>query len=242
MRLLSTIPLILALGQQAVITRDVPSEQSQTAKASWDWTDDERLAVRFDPIAIQERASRDATVPYFAQTLGATQQSAGQARLQSPNGPPNVVVDRRNPELFFPFELFNILISSGFSGDAKQNAEFRRFLEPIISKSLTAEAFWTAVESSAAPFIENQLEERALGAQIKQAATDEDRATLRQQIKNLQQPQCLLRAKALTAIAGRIGRRTFYRVLYEGIAPTINTTSTEPDLATRLRFAAGGCQ
>jgi hypothetical protein len=242
MRILYTIPLILAVSQQAVTPRDVPPERSQIAKAAWDWTDDERLAVRFDPIAIQERASRDATEPYSARSVGATQQSSRPTPLQSPSGPPNLVVGRRNPELFLPFELFNILISSGFSSDAKQNAEFRRSLEPVISKSIKAETFWADVESAAALLIENQNEEHTLGGQIKHAATDDDRAALRQRIKNLQQPQCLMRARALSAVADRIGRRAFYRILYEGIAPTVNTTSTDADLAMRLRFAAGGCQ
>src|SRR5258706_10606773 len=100
-----------------------------------------------------------------------------------------------------PFELFNYLISGGFSSDPRERVEFRRSLEPIISRSTTAEAFWTAVETGASAFIENQREERALFAQLKPSPTEEARNELRQRIKNVQQPQCLLRAKALASVA-----------------------------------------
>ena len=219
------------------------SEAARTIKPAWQWTDDERLAVRFDPAAIRERASREATEPYGAWTPAASAQQTGRAQAQVSGTFRNVIVGRRNPELFMPFELFTFLIEGGFNEDARQRENFRKSHASVVARTgLQPEKFWELVELASTDYIANMRHEQTLAHKLNRANTDDERMALRQQIKNNQPPQCAQRAAALAAAARRIGRTAFYQVLYEGIAPTITVGSTEPDLAARYRFVAGGCQ
>jgi|GEM_PF-716863 len=221
----------------------VSSESTHAIRPAWEWTDDERLAVRFDPAAIRERTSREATEPYGAWTPAATTQQSGRSQAQATGTFRNVIVGRRNPELFMPFELFTFLIEGGFNEDARQRENFRKSHASVVARTgLQPEKFWELVELASTDYIANMRHEQALAHKLNRANTDDERMALRQQIKNNQQPQCAQRAAALAAAARRVGGTAFYRVLYEGIAPMITVGSTEPDLAASYRYAAGGCQ
>lgn len=238
-------PLIVALAARAATPEQdgaSPRPSAKAERAAWQWSDEERLKVRFDPVSIRERSSREATEPYGVQPPNVVRGTSKTTQSVDATAG-NLIVGRRNPELLMPFELFNLLIEQGFTGDAAARAEFRKSVAPQIEATAIApDTFWSAVERAAAPFIRNQQQERELLAQLNEAKTDEARTAIRQQLKNLQQPQCQQRAAALEAVTKRLGRSVVYRVLYEGIAPSLNVTSVEPDTPARLQFVAGGCR
>lgn len=236
-------PLVVVLAAHAATPeQDASSRTTRTERAAWEWSDEERLKQRFDPVSIRERTSREATEPYGVQPPKVVRGASNTTQSVDATAG-NLIVGRRNPELLMPFELFSFLIAQGFTGDAAARAAFRKSVAPQIEATAIApEAFWSAVEEAAAAFIRNQQQEGALLSQLNEAKTDEGRTAIRQQLKNLQQPQCQQRAAALEAVTKRLGRSVVYRVLYEGIAPSLNVTSVEPDTAARLQFVARGCR
>jgi len=210
----------------------------ERAKQPWDWTDEERLGVRFDPVSIRERsAARQAT------SATAVHSSAvGSIRTSAAADLPNFISGARNPELFMPFELFSTLIDHGLSADPDDQQMFRQAIGPVIAQTgLKAEAFWASLEVAARSYISSVRQEHVLALKLRQAADDE-RTMVRQQISAVQQPQCALRATALESATKSLGRTALYRVLYEGIAPTMTVSSPATDTAARYRFVAGGCR
>ena len=213
-----------------------------TERAAWQWNDDDRLGVRFDPVSMRERSSREATEPYGVQPPAVVTRG-GKASQSSIPADGNVIIGRRNPELFMPFELFGFLIAKGFSEDASERADFRNTLVASIRNGSTKpDVFWAAVDAAASDFIRNQQEERRLLARLNASRSDDERSAIRQDIKNVQQTECSQRAAAINTVVRRVGKEALYRVLYEAIAPTVTVTSFEPDTPARLKFIAGGCR
>src|SRR5687767_2852133 len=91
------------------------------ARNAWEWNDDERLARRFDPAAIRERAYSERRDSNTGRAIGA----------QTKDGElPNVVNGQRNPELFLPHELFAQLVMTALIDGNR--AETRQRLTPLI--------------------------------------------------------------------------------------------------------------
>jgi hypothetical protein len=169
-------------------------------RPAWEWSDDERLARRFDP--------------------GASH-----------------VDGRRNPELFFPHELFAQLVMTALIDDTR--AETRERLASVIEGD--AATFWSRLEAASAPYAAILTRERALAAQLS-SATEDKRVALQQEIVAVQTPQCAARIDALNAAVQAIGKPALYRVLYKAIAPEMSVTAGPELTAERMRFIAGGCR
>src|SRR4051794_19356615 len=100
----------------------------------WEWSDEERLARRFDPLSIRERAAaRPAGAATSASRVHSNQM--GGVEISAAADLPNFISGARNPELFMPFELFSSLIDHGFAVDAKEQQFFRRSLEPVVAQA-----------------------------------------------------------------------------------------------------------
>lgn len=214
---------------------------AKPAKAAWQWTNDERLAARFDPASIIERSSPEATQPY-----GASASATPSGRMQSQGvGTPrttNIIIGRRNPELFMPFELFDRLVRDGVSAaDADAQARFRERLSRVIAPVMNPQDFWLTIETASQPFANADREVRHLSASLSDAASDRRPKILRE-INDAQQPMCRARAEALLLAEKSIGREKLYRVLYDGVAPELSTFGGAEATAEQMRHIAGGCQ
>lgn len=210
------------------------------SKPAWSWTLEERLSRRFDVHDVQaryERAAREGLVNDTSSQKGKVRSNA-----VSDSAVPNVLIGRHNPELFLPFELFTSLISDGFSVGQTRRDQFRGRLAPLIAEFAAPETFWLALEEPLRAFVANQnAEDQALEA-LNKAADEEERHLIRENLDRIQSSQCELRLEALEAASAAVGQDELYRLLYAGIAPSISTSSREPDLRSRLLFIARGCQ
>ncbi len=222
--LLSAMSLCIAAnvsgGSQA-------TSEPAVAKRSWEYTDAERLARRFDPASISERAA------------GTTGRSRVNTTSASAEDVPNVINGQRNPELFMPYELFMELLQSGVVQD--RAAAYRTHKERAIATIANPVDFWTRLEAATVPYTSILFEEKALFAKLNSStASAEDRAAIRAEIEVVQKPACAARAEALRAAAKAIGHENLYRVLYEVVGLDMQITSTMS--REQMEIISGGCQ
>lgn len=210
----------------------------QPERKPWQWTDEERIARRFDPSAIRarfERAAREGLLPNASSTGRQPKTEAA----ETPQ-PRNVVIGSHNPELFLAFELFPYLMRDAFIA-SESNANRER-LNPVVSHFAEPKEFWSKFESAVMPYVESARKEAEIAQRLSGAASAEDRAVVLREMEAHQEPQCGIRHAALLAAAASVGQENLHRLLYETVAPHVNTIATEREITpSRLRFVAGGC-
>ncbi|HEY0160026.1 MAG TPA: hypothetical protein VGF28_22255 [Thermoanaerobaculia bacterium] len=131
MRILVPASLLIALPVFAA----EPQKLGRAGKASWAWSIDERLAVRFDPELAAKRAS------------GRLKSSAAGNLWSEVNG-------SESPEIFLPIELFTALLG-GVEADGSFRAVYRAGLrDRIIEFGLNEEQFWSELEQVTAPHVQ----------------------------------------------------------------------------------------
>ena len=199
-----------------------PSEPAALQqKKPWEWTIEERLAVRLDPAKIAER--QDAA-------------EAGQpiARPQSAPGRRedvhNYSIDgSRYPELLLPHELFQSLLTGFVPEDHRRMQQRESLRRGIIAVGFDEELFWTKLRSAAGDYIDHYVYP-PLGS-----TESEPRGG--------HKPLCRAAFLALNSARQAFGRDEFDRLLYEVVAPLTQVASatSAADPAAELRQVAGGC-
>jgi hypothetical protein len=187
------------------------------SKRPWEWTDDERIAQRFDPGAIEQRAmAYKASRP---KTMVQTKTSGGGIRY--------IIDGQRNPELFLRHELFEDLLRGI---DSSQKAHYQNSLEgDLRTAGFTPATFWKEIET---------------GSRRYRALRDQVNAPGHVRVRSDHDELCAERAAALTQVRQRLGGTRFDAFLYTAIAPYLvhSQATTFPDAANRLRREAGGCK
>jgi hypothetical protein len=205
----------------------------QAQRQAWEWTDEERLAVRFDPKSIAERAAAAAADPngprFRSQKNGP--QPLAKKQMQ-------VIVGRRNPELFMPYELFDTFLGGLVQNDPSL---FRQEIDERGAYLELPADFWPVMEEITKPFVASRREQMRLGRTLK-GPDDPRQAEVQAAIRRLQAGDCAARADALAEARRRFGRTTIDRLLYELLAPDQMNFSDDPFPATRLLEIAGGCR
>lgn len=214
----------------AILAVLILAQAVSAPKQAWEYTDEERFAMRFDPVSMRERA--EASARERGRKVELDSIAAGDV--------PNVVVGNRNPELFLPFELFNFLVEDAFSSDQERRQSTRKRLNAFVSAA--PDVFWSALEQSTAEFTANQAEERELIARLNEGTSVAERRAIEARLEVIQPIQCGLRYEALQRAEKAVGRENLYRVLYQGIAPGVATTASEPNLFERFAFIRRGCK
>src|SRR5436305_2081275 len=88
-------------------------------KPPWDWTVDERLAARHDPIAAAERvrsARRDGRI---------AAQAVSDDGAQSPSDQVDFISGRDHPELLLSWEIFDTMASLAYADDPDARSTYR---------------------------------------------------------------------------------------------------------------------
>ncbi len=210
-----------AAGQAPASGAESAADEATTRKKPWEWTLDERIALRFDPALIAEREKEER----------ARKRAAGVEPLPDPpQSPHNHGIDGdRNPELLLPHELLRSLIS-GFMPDDERRTRWRESLRrDLVAAGFDEELFWAQLRSATSRYVDTFVYP-ATGA-IDDAASRERHALCREEFL------------ALESARQVFGREQFDRFLYEAIAPRTRAASVTnaPDPAAELRFFAGGC-
>jgi len=236
--LLCTVP-VTASQHDSGGPADREKEATSKPRKAWEWTLEERLAKRFDPAVMEELQ-----VQYQAEQEAIRKQRGGsfpedEARVKRPAPVREKRDGRKTPELFLPGELFDILLDGTFApGLERVNIQgFRADYEQWVAALGLGSDFWDRLEGVAAPYLTllQKGGRQRLPTKADIAAKGEER---RFHI-------CRARLQALEAAEAEFGKEAFLRLLYEGVAPSVQETSLYSDYqrkADELRFQEGGCR
>ncbi|PYQ28180.1 MAG: hypothetical protein DMF56_17245 [Acidobacteria bacterium] len=194
----------------------------QPAKQPWEWTLDERLAVRLDPASIAKREQRQ---------QGMRQQTAGEPLSKKERQSPqkHSIDGSENPELLLPHELFDGLITGFVPDDFRRRHQRENFRRGIIATGFEEEEFWSTLRSASATYIDNYAYPVP--------------GTKPPPIPGVRWTMCREAFLALNRARQAFGKEKFDRFLYEFVAPTtqVGYGTNAADPAADLRFVEEGC-
>lgn len=188
----------------------------QPERKPWEWTQEERLAVRLDPAQIARRQNAEA-----ARAAAATPQPSTTAQ----QGLHNYSIDgSRNPELLLPHELFRSLLSGFMPNEEARQRKRDSLRAAIVAAGFDEALFWSQLRAAASEYIDNH---------VYPAPGTPHRPGL-----------CRSAFVSLNNARQVFGKDRFDRFLYEAIAPVTQVTSATnaADPSAELRFVAAGCQ
>lgn len=205
--------------------------REQPKKPAWQWTLDERLAVRFDPRAGEARIAQEK-----ARARAFPESGLPEDELYNVPSSRFSVDGARNPELFLPHELFDHVIHTCFPPDGRDQNLSRRMIERRAAAIGLGSDLWHRLRKSVAPLVEHDLGryQRFQEATRSGQAMEQGEVGVR---------RCHLRAAAMESSRKELGEELFLRLLYEAVAPNVSFGYTsEENLQALLRYQEGGCR
>ncbi len=182
------------------------------SKEPWQWTAQERAQARSDPAKRLERLRGDRA-----------ERSRVRAMASSP-APADVIDGARNPELFFPTELFEYLVRSAFVTLPRAY--------PTVVRQRTSDLFknpaeWERFAAIVADYAQVLREEKG--------AADALDAS---HVSAMQSTKCAAEANALREARRVFGKERFDRMLYETVPVSITRSfSMDTDFAKSIATA-----
>jgi hypothetical protein len=175
------------------------------AKQAWQFTDEERLALRTNATLARQRVAesrqRRATNSIHAM-------SVQQERLADS-------LDGAHPELFLPFEVFRNFVD--LASDPRSRDAFRHFSAANVRNAGLPPDFWQRLDPIIAFHVADlRAEKDLLTSHSKLSGPERERVVAALQLK--QADVCHSRADALAAARKAFGREHFDRFLYEYVA------------------------
>ncbi|HEX7155314.1 MAG TPA: hypothetical protein VF618_27860 [Thermoanaerobaculia bacterium] len=223
------VPITLASDQKRPVhaTPEAPTASS-TAKPAWEWTLEERIAVRTNGERARERVRyRDRTRTTAAPAAG----SETRATVDAFSG-------KTHPELFLPHEVFGELVDIAFITDTT-GPLIRKGLMPEVRQHGLPADFWLRLESISAPYL---ADIRAVRILITTARADQsDNVRHETAVATRHADLCRSRAAALKAARNEFGPERLDRFMYEVIAVNMFISSDLLSSAELLRHIEGGC-
>ncbi|HYI11547.1 MAG TPA: hypothetical protein VEK57_20995 [Thermoanaerobaculia bacterium] len=215
---------LIVLAAWIVTIGATSADAGKHSKAAWEWTTEERLAARFDLVRNDERRS--------AYAENATKRGDRHPSVK----PEHLVIEGgRNPELFLPFEIFDVLAGQIASGIDAATLEA---YHPTDTFALEAPMFWRELDATVAPYLE-LLRRKAILEQ--RVASGDEQA--RNDLHALAPAACTARIEALERARASFGTTNFDRFLYLRIAPSMGSTSINaPHVRSTLQRLNAGCK
>jgi hypothetical protein len=205
--------------------------QGSSAKPAWEWSDEERIRVRFDPASIQARAAghADSLPPYAHSQV----QSA-----RAPRSSQHVLDGSRDPGLFLPAELLDVLLQ-GLNSNASLRAHARDALaNDIRGMGYSENDFWNKLQQLSAPY--RALMSRPNNLAVRHVKTSDGKTAS----FLIDADRCVARHSLLQSARAAFGAQIFQKFLYTAVAPQVwrSDTTQSPDPAQEMIFVAAGCR
>lgn len=226
-RALFTLSLLLTgLARSSEAPAEAPK------KPAWEWTDEERIAALRDPEAAAARLRAHKAQMHLG-GIG-VEGSGHTAPLREPV---DVIDGRRDPHLFFEWELFDHLIATTFNDSNVQARDsFRRIrVRDAAGIFEVPPEFWERLGAISAAFIEDKRREREVAYSDRPTAEQNGDSTV------LYDALCRDRIAALDAAKREFGPG-FRRFLYGPVASGRSMASTARRDVDRLLWVGRGCQ
>lgn len=200
-------------------------------KEPWEWTLDERLALRFDPVDMRRRMAEHAAENYPPPELMP-------ADIPPPSTDGCIVNGSKDPALLLPSELFSSLLGVGFQPDDFIREPRRKAILEKAQALGFGDDLWPVLEVLAKDVLRVKRDAREKSERFEKTGERPPEATYEEQSAH-----CAQRARALQAVRTYYGAERFDRFLYEAVAPGMSIAMPEnPEWPGQLRFVEGGCQ
>jgi len=221
MRIIASFGALLLIGANALAA-------PKTERRAWQLTVDERIALRADPIAANERVNAS------RQGLKVGPNQAAQERIV------DSFTGKTNPELFLPHEVFDELMQLAFLLNPRMGDAFRKEMQPEILRYGFPPDFWEKLRNLSVIYM----------ADVRQAYDNPNARNLRNQTDQREREEfnrnydvmCRSRADALAKAREVFGAEKFDRFLYEAIARNMFKTIFDREDINALRRASEGCR
>lgn len=189
-------------------------------KEAWEYSLDERLEMRFGPDTGAEIKPPDA------------------GRSESDKA---VSVDgSSHPELLLPFELFRSLLRNAYNPIELTQELYREKMDPLLHSLGFEDGFWDELELIAEDTLTVDRERRRI-TKDRSSLSKREQEELSQRVDELYVNYCQDSARILAAATETFGKERLYKLLYQGVAPSVGVTSVG-STPEQMRFVAGGCQ
>jgi hypothetical protein len=209
----------------------VPSECANwPAKPSWEWTTEERMQHRFDRTCLTARRAQAAKhSPTYGSCTSGTEGDGG-----------DFVFGTDTPELYMPYELFNHLIMSAFTGDPGYMKSSRGRYDSGAIKAGMPQDWYETIERVTHKYLQGSETRRELALRVDRAGPVESRQ-LRDQIQAINVSQCAERAALLETLRQTFPAKSFDRFLYTTIAHGLCSGGREGK-PEGVQYIANGCR
>ena len=210
----------MLLTAAAAIALHASTANSQTKRQAWEWTTDERIAMRCDRQAAQSRVEH-ARAHGRAPTV-----VRGGKRVW--HEVTDIIIGAETPQLLLPSEVFESVVRNGFLVEGWRDA----YAAEIIQSGLPPR-FWTQLESISGPYI----------ADLRERATLEERHDVdaRMLLGALEPRLCSHRAAALANAHAAFGSAIDI-FMYRHVAPTKSLFIDHFEDPAALRSREQGCE
>jgi hypothetical protein len=239
--------LLLGFSAFAVQSGKTPSQPAtpvttstaaaQPAKAGWQFSDEERFALRTNAgLARQRVAERRQNPTTNVQAAGAKAQPSANAQQWADS-----FDGKTHPELFLPHEVFRNFVGMAFEGDSRTRDIVRHGMATGIRKAGLPPDFWERLEPMIAFHVADVRSEKdLLASRSKMSGAAKDRVVKRLELKRTD--VCRSRSEALAAARNAFGRERFDRFLYDAVAIHMFHVSDRLPTVEQLRRWEGGCR
>jgi hypothetical protein len=210
-------------------------DKGSKEKKLWEWTDDERIAIRLDQAARKARVEKVMRVRRD-QGIGRLQTNSSLNALPSPI---DTIYGTDHPELFMRTEILSALTHAAF---ATEDDVARHTREELARKAIAfglPKDFLVTLEFESREFISLQRHEYEVGEKLARGDS-----TAFAEIRRTRDAECPVLAESVRRLR-RVFGVAFDRFLYEVFAPTMFREFDEFDsveTATDLKRREAGCQ
>ena len=223
-----TAPTTQTIG----VTTSTAAGPRTPAKPAWQFTDDERFALRTNALLAQER-------------VAASRQSSTSTRAHAASTDRAPIADsctgRTHPELFLPTQVFHHFITMSLDGDQQRRDIVRRAMAADVARFGPPADFWNRLDALLSFHVADLQAERDLLAS-RSKVDGAARERLDKSLRLKQGDVCRGRAEGLALARDAFGRERFDRFLYEVVAPNTFYVADKLQTAEQLRWREGGCR
>jgi hypothetical protein len=219
--LVGILAIVPAISAQPQLSREA-IERLRRMKPPEDWTTEERLAVRFNPVDVEKRDA-----------LGHCEVNHRRVGCNNIGGP-------QYGALFMPTELFSLFLGGAFQPGQAPKPERCLYDHQLRAAGLEPASFWPEMDRIATPELRAQADFRA-PSRIRPDATRADLEAAGRKNHRLSISLCRAQVAAVAEARQRFGKR-FERYLYREIAPTaFQTGSLGPSMEYLVSWREEGC-